>query len=93
MFLSDPGIPGVRSMGPGVSNKLTRPFVDLTDVTLADEDTNSIGQGNVGIQAAPLGDQIWINCKWRQLEASFCKLCKRLLLLAKFQDFDQISGF
>ena len=38
-FLSDPGKPGVRSMGP-----LVRPrhCVNLTDVTLADEDTNSI---------------------------------------------------
>ena len=42
-FLSDPGVPGVRSMGPVVSHKLTlKPFADLTDVTLADEDTNSI---------------------------------------------------
>ena len=31
--------PGVRSMGPDVT---PRPCVDLTDVTLADEDTNSI---------------------------------------------------
>ena len=41
-FLSAPGIPGVRSMGPGLSNKLTRGFADFSDVTLADEDTNSI---------------------------------------------------
>ena len=42
-FLSDPGIPGVRSMGPSVSNKLThRGFADFTELTLADEDTNSI---------------------------------------------------
>ena len=37
LFLSDPGKPGVRSLGPDVS---TTPCVDLTDVTLADEDTN-----------------------------------------------------
>ena len=36
--LSDPGVPGVRSMGPDVT---TTPFADLTDVTLADEDSNS----------------------------------------------------
>ena len=43
MFLSDPGNPGVRSMGPGVSHSLSpRGFADLTDVTLADDDTNSI---------------------------------------------------
>ena len=55
-FLSDPGIPGVRSMGPSVSNSLTIPFAELPVVTLADEDTNSILtddanraiQGNVG---------------------------------------------
>ena len=42
-FLSDPGKPGVRSLGPDVYQYLTkRPCVDLTDVTLADEDTNSI---------------------------------------------------
>ena len=40
-FLSDPGKPGVRSLGPDVTNKQTEtPFVDLTDVTPADEDTN-----------------------------------------------------
>ena len=42
MFLSDPGIAGVRSMGLEISNKLNpRPCADLTDVTLADEVTNS----------------------------------------------------
>ena len=40
MFLSDPGVPGVRSMGP-VSLSM-RGFADLTDVTLADGDTKSI---------------------------------------------------
>ena len=40
-FLSDPGIPGVRSMGPSVSNWVSI-CRNLTDVTLADEDTNSI---------------------------------------------------
>ena len=42
-FLSDQGIPGVRSMGPSLSNSLR----DLTDVTLADEDTNAILTDNV----------------------------------------------
>ena len=42
-FLSDPGLPGVRSMGPGLCLSVTpTPFVDLTDVTLANEDTNTI---------------------------------------------------
>ena len=37
------GKPGVLSMGPDVSELVSlRGFADLTDVTLADEDTNSI---------------------------------------------------
>ena len=63
-FLSDPGIPGVRSMGPSVSN---RGCSNLTYVTLADEVINSIPtvnanraiQGNVGLQVAPSGGKIW----------------------------------
>ena len=39
-FLSDLGIPGVRSMGPSVFN-LREVWLELTDVTLADEDTKS----------------------------------------------------
>ena len=42
-FLSDPGKPGVRSLGPDVCPSLSKtPCVDLTDVTLVDEDTKSI---------------------------------------------------
>ena len=56
----------VRSMDPSVSHWLThRPCADLTDVTLADEDTNSILavnanraiQGNVAMQVAQPGGQ------------------------------------
>ena len=63
-FLSDPGVPGVRFMGPDVRPSLTtRLFADLTDVTLADEDSNSIPTddvnraipGNVAMQVAPGG--------------------------------------
>ena len=62
MFLSDPGVPGVRSMGPDVTERL---FADLTDVTLADEDINSTPAddvnrailGNVAMQVAPPGGQ------------------------------------
>ena len=66
-FLSDPGVPGVRSMGPVLSNSLTEPpFANLTDVTLADEDTNSILtynatraiQGNVPMQIIQSGCQL-----------------------------------
>ena len=48
-------------------------------MTLADEDTNSILtdnanraiQGNVAMQVAPPGDQIWIKCKWRHRMTKF----------------------
>ena len=68
-FLSDPGIP--CPIYEWVSVSLTecmvseRGFADLTDVTLADEDTKSnltdnakrAIQGNEGIQAMQSGDQ------------------------------------
>ena len=45
-FLSDPGIPG-PIYGSGLSNYVRpRRFADLTDVTLVDEDTNSIPSNN-----------------------------------------------
>ena len=75
-FLSDPGKPGVRSLGPDVCLSVTpTPCVDLTDVTLADEDTNSILtdnanraiQGNVAMQVTQPGGQLCKQCKWRHL--------------------------
>ena len=65
-FLSDLGVPGVRSMGPDVRQSVhPRLFADLTDVTLADEDSNLIPTddvnraipGNVAMQVAPSDDQ------------------------------------
>ena len=56
----------VGSMDPSLYNSLTkRPFEDLTDVTLADEDSNSTPSddvnrtilGNVAMQVAPPGGQ------------------------------------
>ena len=42
-FFSDPGVPGVRSMGPDLWNWVRkRGFWNLIELTLADEDTNSI---------------------------------------------------
>jgi len=67
-FLSDPGLPGVQSMGPVLSHWLTEPpFADLTYVTLADEDTNFIltdnanraFQGNVAMWVTKPGGQLW----------------------------------
>ena len=65
LFLSDPGVPGVRSMGP--DSETERLCADLTDVTLADEDSNSIPTddvnraflGNVAMQVAPSDGQHW----------------------------------
>ena len=64
-FLSDPGVPGVRSMGPDVSHSVQDYVADLTDVTLADEDSNSIPTddvnraflGNMAMQVATSGGQ------------------------------------
>ena len=67
-FLSDPGVPGVRSMGLGLYLSVRpTPFADLTDVTLADENNNSIQTddvnraiiGNVAMQIVPPGGQNW----------------------------------
>merc|ERR1712032_51142 len=52
---------------------------DLTDVTLANEDINSILddnanrpiQGNEAIQVVPHGGQIFNLCKWHQLVVKF----------------------
>ena len=59
-FLSDPGVPG--PIYGSESLQLSHLFADLTDVTLADEDTNPIltdnahrtFQGNVAISAGNL---------------------------------------
>ena len=45
-FLPDPGVSGVRSMGPGLCTSVQHLFENLTDVTLADDDTNSIPTDN-----------------------------------------------
>ena len=50
-----------------------RGFVDFTELTLAEEDTNSILtdnanraiQGNVEMQLTQSGGQLWKQCKWR----------------------------
>ena len=80
MFLSDPGVPG-----PIFVSGCPPPLLDLTDVTLADEDTNSIqsddankaNQGNVAMQVAQPGGQI---CNW----------CKKPYLLVRFATY--VSG-
>ena len=54
-------------MGLFVSNSLSIPFADLTDVTLTDEDTNSTLtdnanrgiQGNMAMRVTQPGTQLW----------------------------------
>ena len=42
-YLPDPGVSGVRSMGPGVPPSLrTTDLWNFADVTMADDETNSI---------------------------------------------------
>ena len=77
-FLSDPGVPG-PIYGFASLSQTTTPFADLTDVTLADEDTNSILtdntnraiQGNVAMHVTLPGGQLWNQCKWCHLVAKF----------------------
>ena len=60
-------------------DRLTDLCANLTDVTLADEDTNSILtenanraiQGNVAIDVTLPGGQLWNQCKWCHLVAKF----------------------
>ena len=70
-LLFDPGVPGVRSMGLKLSE---RDFADLTDVTLGDEDTNSIlnDNANRAIQGnvTQPGGQICNICMCRHLMAN-----------------------
>ena len=71
-------------MGPSVSHSC---LVDLTDVSLVDEDADSILAddtnraipGNLEMQVAPLGDQI-------------SGFQQNFRIFTKFQDFDKISG-
>ena len=65
-------------MGPSLSNYVYWGFADFTDVTMADEDTNSILtdntnraiQGNVAMQVTQPGGQVCNLCKWRHLMAN-----------------------
>ena len=92
-ILSDPGIPGIRSMGPSLSYSVYL-CANLTDVTLADEDTNSIltanreFQGNVAMRVTQPGGQLWNQAlKLMQVAPSdgqFCNLCKLRHLMVKF---------
>ena len=66
-------------MGPDVT---PRGFADLTDVTLADENTNSIQTDNANrailgnmtmqvMQVIQAGGQLWIQCKWHHQMTKF----------------------
>ena len=78
-FLSDPGVPGPIYGSSCLS--VTEPLgANLTDVTLADEDTNSILtdnanraiQGNVSMQVTQPGGQLCKQYKWGRLMTKFC---------------------
>ena len=85
-------------MGPTVSQSLT--LVDLTDVSVVDEDanliladhTNRAIPGNLEMQVAPPFQQDFrISTKFRDFnQISGFQLNYRIL--TKFQDFNQISG-
>ena len=76
-FLSDPGIPGPTYGSKPL--KLREVCADLTDVTLADEDTNSIliekanmaTHGYEAMQTTQSGGKLWNQCKWGHLVANF----------------------
>ena len=77
IFLSDPGIPGVRSMGVWVSETNWLYLVaDLTDVTLADGYTNSVltDNANRARRCGNASDTIWLptlEWKWLHLMNKF----------------------
>ena len=80
IFLSDPGKPGVRSLGPDVRLSLSpTPCVDLTDVTLADEDTKSIltDKANRAIQAMWQCMLViwWSNLQLKHVAPSGSQIC------------------
>ena len=59
-FLSDPGKPGIWSLGPDVRRWVRDVCADLTDVTLADEDTKSILTDNANwANPSQCGGKIW----------------------------------
>ena len=66
--LSDPGVPWVRSLGPDhrMSVHPSATFWHLTDVTLADEDTNSIPTDNAN---RAIQDNVAL--QWYKLVANF----------------------
>ena len=68
IFLPDPGVSGVRSMGLGLSNSLHtyETLWKFTDVTLADDDTNSMlaDDANMAIWGWWLSFRWWSSPMW-----------------------------
>ena len=90
-FFLDPGIPVVQSMGPDIS---PTPCSDLTDVTLADEDTNAMQINDVNRQSGPnwqckcyhlvkvtnaSGARKWPNLQPMQVPPHGGQICKRCI--------------
>ena len=68
----------VRSMDPSVYNKLSeRPFADLTDVTLDDEDTNSMltDNANRAMRSNTTNAIWWSTLKAMQVAPSGGQIC------------------
>ena len=74
-----PRCPWGPIFGSGCPSVRPTPFADLTDVTLADKDINSILtdnanraiQGNVAMQVTQPGWKMCNKCKWCHLVAKF----------------------
>ena len=87
-FLSHPGIPGLRSMGPSVSNSLTHtPCWNLNDLTVADEDSNSILTDNAKAKAKAM----W-QCKWHNLVANFGTNASDVIWWPNFEPSGVLAG-
>ena len=90
-FLSDPGIPGVQSRGPGLCHWLTHwCLVDLTDVSLVDDDANLILADETNRAIPDNFDQISQSWPISEFQPNFSILTKFQNLI-KFQNLNQIS--
>ena len=70
LFLSDPGIPGVRSMGPSLSHSQANVCETYTSYT--SYTSGVIWWPNLELmQVAPSGDQICNQWKWCHMVAKF----------------------
>ena len=70
LFLSDPGVPGVRSMGLGLCLSLSpKLFADLTDVTLAERILAALNRVQLVLFPLPISLRIG-----SEIDNKFCHL-------------------